>query len=182
MVQKAILSTLGFGATLTVAMMAPKVITLLKQEHIDYIIPPDPKQRVRETLSKMKKRGLITFEERNGKRFPRLTPKGERQAARITLGDLSIPKPRRWDRRWRMVIFDIKEARKRDRVRIRTILQRLGFLRAQDSVWIFPYDCEEFVALIKAEMKLGRDVLYVIADAIEYDRPFREHFGLPLSD
>ena len=182
MLQKAVVSVLALGIALPVAIAAPKVFALLKQEHVDYILPPDPKQRLRETLSKMKKKGLIVFEEKNGKRYPRLTQKGEQHAARITLGTFSIPKPRRWDRRWRMVMFDIKEARKGDRARIRAILHKLGFLRIQDSVWIHPYDCEEFVALVKTEMKLGRDVLYVIADAIEYDRPYREHFGLPLSD
>lgn len=166
---------------LTIAMMAPKILSLLKHEHLDYVMPADPKQRLRETMSRMKRKGWIRFEKIGSKRYPRLTARGHKQMRRVSLGTASIRKPLRWDRRWRMVIFDIEERRKSDRAKIRRLLHQLGFLRLQDSVWVHPHDCEEIIALIKTDMRIGRNVLYVIADAIEFDRPLRQHFGLSMT-
>lgn len=181
LIEKTILGTLAIGGMLTVAMMAPKVLSLLKRDHLDYVLPADPKQRLQEVMSRMKKKGWVRFEESGGKRYPRLTVRGRKQVEKVSLGSIAIRKPLRWDRRWRMVIFDIEERRKANRKKIRLLLQRLGFLRLQNSVWVHPYDCEEIVALIKTDMRIGRDVLYVIADAIEFDRPLREQFELPMT-
>jgi len=52
------------------------------------------------------------------------------------------------------------------------------FFRLQDSVWVFPYDCEDFMALPKADLRVGRNVLYVIVEKIENDKHLNEHFGL----
>ncbi len=133
-------------------------------------------------MSRMKGKGWVVFEAVRGKRYPRLTALGRRHIARISLGDLQIHKPLRWDGRWRIVIFDVEEKKQNDRAKIRRLLQRLGFLLLQRSVWVYPYDCEEIIALIKTDMRTGRNVLYIIADAIEYDRPLREHFGLALNN
>lgn len=181
LIERAIIGTLAFGGMLTIAMMAPKVLSLIKHEHLDYILPRDPKQRLQEVMSRMKQKGLIRYEAVRGKHYPRLTALGQKQATNIAFGAISIRKPRRWDRRWRMVIFDIEERRKNDRKKVRRLLQRLGFVRLQNSVWVHPYDCEEIIALIKADLRIGRDILYVIADAIEFDRPLRVHFGLPMT-
>lgn len=54
----------------------------------------------------------------------------------------------------------------------------IGFLKLQDSVWIYPYDCEELVALLKADFRIGKDILYVIADSLENDGWIKRHFGL----
>ncbi len=57
-------------------------------------------------------------------------------------------------------------------------MRELGFVRLQDSVWVFPYSCEEFLALLKAELKIGTSVLYMVVEEIENDKHLREHFNL----
>ena len=81
----------------------------------------------------------------------------------------------------RSVIFDIPERRKSVRVGIRRFMQEYGFMRLQDSVWIYPYDCEDLIALAKANFRVGADVLYMIVEKLEQDKHLREHFGLPLN-
>ena len=78
-----------------------------------------------------------------------------------------------------MIVFDVPERRRRIRTRLRAFMNEIGFVRLQDSVWVYPYDCEDFITLLKAELKIGKDVLYAIADTIEYDRGIRKHFRLP---
>ncbi|MDO8576687.1 MAG: CRISPR-associated endonuclease Cas2 [bacterium] len=179
-IERALIGTLALGGILTIGMMAPKVMALIRKEHIDAILPGDPKQRLRETLSRLKRKGLVAFEERGGKKYPYLTKKGIERAECLNREGLTITKPVRWDRRWRIVIFDISQKQRAQRDRVRGILKRLGFYRLQNSVWAHPYDCEEIITLLKLDMRIRREVLYVIADAIEYDRPLREQFDLPL--
>ncbi len=57
-------------------------------------------------------------------------------------------------------------------------MHEIGFLRIQDSVWLYPYDCEEFVALLKADLHIGKDVLYAVIESIEDDSRIRRHFRL----
>lgn len=178
-IERAIIGTLLLGGMFTVGMMAPKVLTLLREEHINAVLPLDPKRRLRETLSRLKRKGLVAFKERGGKNYPYLTKKGIDQAKRLQLHRLTIKKPLRWDRRWRIVIFDIPHERRALRDSVRSVLKRLGFFRLQNSVWVHPYDCEEIITLLKLDMRIRTEVLYIISDAIEYDRPLREHFNLP---
>lgn len=79
-----------------------------------------------------------------------LTPAGRRQAAFFQLRTMSIKKPKRWDGKWRIVLFDIPEKQKYLRDIFRRHLQKIGFKELQKSVFVFPYDCEkEMMSLIK---------------------------------
>lgn len=108
----------------------------------------------------------------------RLTVKGEAALRRLELSEYRLKKPRRWDGRWRVLIFDIPERRRLLRDKVRNTLVAIGFVRAQDSVWIYPYDCEDLVTLLKADFRIGKDLLYLVVEKMEYDVIFKDHFGL----
>ncbi len=135
--------------------------------------------KAKSVLGRLVAKGLITFEERDGNRYARLTEAGEQVLKLETLRNADVRKPKRWDKRWRMVIFDIPERRRTIRVRLRRFMEEFGFVRLQDSVWVYPYDCEDLIALAKAKFRIGVDVLYMIVEQIERDAHLREHFGLP---
>ena len=92
--------------------------------------------------------------------------------------DYGLKKSKRWDGKWRLVIFDIPEKKQKIRRRIPAIFTRAGLYRLQDSIWIYPYDCEDIIGLLKTELGVGKEVLYVIADEIENDKYLRAHFDL----
>lgn len=77
-----------------------------------------------------------------------------------------------------MLTFDIAEMQRSDRTLLREQLKKLGFMRLQQSVWVTPHECEEFVSLLKAEFRFGRQVVYVVAQTIEDDGPLRKYFNL----
>ncbi len=180
-IRSALLITIALADALPIALAAPKVFTLIKEKHLDAIIPKDPKQRLRETASRLKRKGLIDFRIVAGKKRMMLTPEGKAELLKIQSHSHTPIHPRRWDTKWRIVIFDIPEKQHTQRATIRSLLRRIGFLRLQNSVWVYPYDCEEIIALLKSDLKIGRNVLYLIADAIEFDRPLREAFDLPVA-
>ena len=178
-IERAILSTLAVAGVGLVAMAAPNALQLLKYADPDWMIKRDPKQRIREAANRLKKKGLVEFVREHGRVHLRITEKGRRRfGTLVSFGPL--PRPKRWDGKWRLVIFDIPEKRHGLRARARGIVAGFGFVRLQDSVWAYPYDCEEPVALLKAELRIGKDLLYIIADAIEYGTPLRRQFNLPL--
>ena len=77
-----------------------------------------------------------------------------------------------------MLIFDIPEKKRHLRYKVRSTLSAVGFTRLQDSVWIYPYDCEDFVTLLKADFRIGKDLLYMIVDSLENDTWLRKKFNL----
>src|SRR3989344_506408 len=172
----AVLTAVGGAGLLLVAMAAPNALQLLGKTPIGKRF----KDQTRSTLSRLAKDGLIRFEEHDGKKFARLTEKGrdalafEQQKRMLQEG-----RKKRWDRRYRIVSFDIAEKKRAVRIRLRTIMQSTGFIRLQDSVWVYPYDCEDFIALLKADLHLGKEVVYIIAETIENDQWLRDHFSLP---
>ena len=172
-----ILNTLAFAGIAALAMAAPNALKLLKHVDPDWIMKRNPRQRLYEVGSKLKRKGLVRFEKIEGKTKMVLTAKGRAAAQKAMLGS-PLPHKIRWDERWRMLVFDVPEKRRALRDKVRSIVAGFGFVRLQDSVWVFPYDCEDVITLLKTELRLGTQMLYVIADAIEYDKPLRTHFNL----
>ncbi len=172
--QKMILGAVAVAGLIGVALVAPNVIGAMGK------LGMLPTKRQRETVSRSRdrliERGLLHYD---GK-FLRLTPQGERELRRLETADFKLKKPRRWDGKWRVLIFDIREERKTLREKVRRTLSTIGFVRLQDSVWIYPYDCEDLITFLKADFKIGKDILYMIVESLEYDKNLRSLFGLTL--
>lgn len=93
-------------------------------------------------------------------------------------GEVGIKEPPRWDGKWRIVIYNPKERKRGLRAKLRDTLTSFGFIRLQHSVWIYPYDCEDLITLIKADFKIGKDILYLIVEKVENDKWLEQSFGL----
>ena len=180
--QYAVLSAVGVAGVLAWMMIAPNTFqaipALMGKKKYDAKFG----YRARTVAGRLAQRGLVRFVERGGKKHVEITDAGKDMLLReqFKSAQMNGARKRRWDKRYRMVIFDIPERRKSIRANLRRAMQDFGFLLLQDSVWIFPYDCEDVIALIKADLQVGKDVLYVIAEAIENDTWIRKHFQLPL--
>lgn len=176
--EKVLLGTLVAAGGIGVALLAPNVLQLLKHVDPDWIYKRDPRQRLREVAHRLKKKGLAEFRTEGGKKRLRLTARGESVMSSIWSENFQLKKPRRWDGKWRLVIFDIPEKRRGVRDRIRTLVARLGFLRLQDSVWVYPYDCEDIIGLLKVDLHLGGSVIYLVVEKMENDKHLKKTFGL----
>jgi DNA-binding transcriptional regulator PaaX len=171
-IRKIILGSVALVGILSIGLIAPNALGAMSKLGIL------PRRRQGEIINRSRDRliqqGLLKYE---GSKIA-LTPKGEAELRHLELADYEIKKPRRWDGRWRVLIFDIPEKKKSLRDKVRCTLSGIGFRRAQDSVWIYPYDCEDLITLLKADFKIGKDVLYLVVEQMEYDRIHKEYFGL----
>lgn len=177
-IQSAIVGTIAVAGVLAVAAIAPNVLGALGK--LGLIKPYQKRQRIKTSLHRLIERGYVHLEGVGQNRKVRLTPKGERFAALLGAGRLAPKKPKRWDKKWRVLVFDIPERRRKTRDQIRITLVNLGFCRLQDSVWVYPYDCEDLITLLKADLRIGKALVYMIVDQIQYDVSLRNHFGLPV--
>lgn len=175
-IQNILLATLYTAGAISLVMLAPNAARLLRyaDPYIDRKL--NPARRMSQALSRMRARGLV-------RRLPsgafELTARGKREASRMySMLDVLAPRPRKWDGRWRIVMFDIWERRRHVRRQLRDLLHRTGFIRLQNSVWIYPHDCEELIAFIRTDLKLGPSILYFVADGIENDAKVKKLFGL----
>lgn len=171
--QKIILGTVATAGVLAVGLMAPNVITALNK--IGILPNPRRKEYISSSASKLLKKGLMKIE---SGRYE-LTGKGKDILRRWEIIDYKIKIPKRWDRKWRLVIYDISEKKKgKVRRQIGDLFKSTGFYRLQDSIWVYPYDCEDIIGLLKTDFGVGKEILYIIADEIENDKHLREHFDL----
>ena len=176
--QKTILSVIFAVGGLSVALVAPKMTKILAKFEPDFLKSKFQKYSFNRSFARLKGAGLIFFEKTAKGNFVRLTPKGEAKLRRLEFLNYKIKKPKHWDGKLRILAFDIKEERKSVRNKVRHTLSQIGFVRLQDSVWVYPYDCEDLIMLLKADFKIGRDLIYIIADSIENDKNLRNAFSL----
>lgn len=172
--QRALLLAIGLAGMMAIgAIPAPQ---LFNQKRVDARL----RYKAKSLLTRLKQKGEVEFVEQDGKAYARLTEYGEQVFAFMKEKmRLTSMKPKRWDKRYRLIMFDVPEKRKHTRDLLRKEVREAGFLRIQDSSWLYPYDCEEFVALLKANLHIGKDVLYAVVEEIEHDAWIRKHFNLP---
>lgn len=179
--QSIILRTLFVTGVVGTALLAPNAIRLFK--HIDRGASKRKRlyQRIDQARNRLARRGLIrvTGTERNTEIT--LTEQGKRALETVFANNYAIPEPAFWDGKWRIIMFDVREKRKRVRNTLRAMLRGAGFVWVQDSVWIHPYPCDEFVELMRSHLKSGvGEVLHITADAFAGDTRLREHFDLKI--
>lgn len=177
-VETAILGTLAVGGVVAIGAMGPGALHLLKYA-MPHLNERYQKQTIGRAVGRLIKQVYI---QKEGERY-RITDKGrQRLDQAIRTAQLNLAhraKTGKWDKKWRIVIFDIKEKRRTVRDELRSLLITTGFVKLQDSVWVYPHRCDEVIALLKFHLTLGRDLVYIIADAIEGDEALRKHFCLP---
>jgi CRISPR-associated endonuclease Cas2 len=174
-IQKAILGTVAAVGLISVALVLPNALQALKLFGIDKKLRKNQERSINNCRQKLIKKGLLRYSDDG---YICLTSLGEETLRKIRLADYRLEKPRKWDKKWRMLIFDIKETHRGLRDKVRNTLVSIGFMRLQNSVWVYPYDCEDLITLLKADFEIGKEVLYVIADKIENEKVLLNDFGL----
>ncbi len=161
-----------------VAVVAPNALQLLRT-CVPHLNEYGQKQTIRRTIGRLIRQGYI---QKEGDRY-RITDSGRKRldqalrTAQLTL--VQKVRSKKWDKKWRIVIFDVKEKRRSVRDELRSLLITTGFVKLQDSVWVYPHRCDEMIALLKFHLTLGRDLVYIVADGIEGDETLRRQFNLP---
>jgi len=173
---------LGKGALLTMALIAPKTAMAthhLLEEEKDW----DSWKRfnpayLRRTLKRLEKQKVVEVVEKNNMQVVKLTNKGKRRILKYAISELEIKKPRTWDRKWRVVIYDISNRQKQLQILIRETLKNLGFFPMQESVYLFPFPCFNEIEFLREYYGLGSQIQYLLVEKIENEEAYKIYFKL----
>lgn len=89
-------------------------------------------------VSRSFKTQLIEKVEKDGEIYIRITTEGKKTIKRDF--PMLLLQNKKWDKKWRIAMFDIEEINKKVRDRLRRKLKELGFGMLQKSVFISPHD------------------------------------------
>lgn len=127
-------------------------------------------------LWEMEKRGYIKkFINEKGNCLE-LTPVGKEKALKVYANEFKIAIPETWDKKWRIIIFDIPQEKSHLRDVVRNKLKKIGFYQLQKSVFIYPYDCWEQIRALKYVYCLGPYLQYIVAENIETEVDLVDYF------
>lgn len=137
------------------------------------------KKNVSNIFYRLKKEGCIKIENRGHQVFISLTDEGRKKAGRFQIDSLKINKSKNWDRKWRIVIFDIAQLKRLQRNAFREKIKELGFCSLQKSVLVCPYECKDEIELLREFFSLSKNEIRLItAENIEEDGSLKKYFGL----
>lgn len=127
----------------------------------------------------MRKHGLIDIQYDGRQMYFSLTDEGKKKAGKYKINDLKIKKPKKWDGKWHILIFDIEDKQKIKREALRGKIKELHLYQLQKSVWVHPYDLAKPMKLLREFFGLtDQEIRIIIADRVENDKPLRIYFGL----
>jgi len=132
-----------------------------------------------DTFYRLKKGGMLIFENRGGQLYISLTEEGRKRAGKYQIDDLKIKKPKKWDGKWRILISDIQNKKRFKREALRGKIKDLGLRQVQKSVWVYPYDFSEEIKLLRSFFGLSKDeIKIIVAVEIEDDENLKRYFRL----
>ncbi len=175
-IAKAILISLAAVGILTVAIITPGVLPAVAD-----ILKLNKKynsRQVKQSLYKLEKSKLISVAQESGKTVVRLTKRGKDKILRFKLEDMKIQPQKYWDKKWRLVIFDVPKNLHVNRTVFSKKLREMGFKPLQKSVWVTPYPCEDEIDFLKEIYLIKPYVRIVIAQSIDIQNDLINKFKL----
>jgi len=143
-----LLITVALGGAVAMTIIAPNALIAIEKPLFKYLSGRDKRREARRIRRYIKQQKLIDVTEDNDGNYTlKLTDKGKTRMVRARFDRLTIPK-QSWDKKWRIVMFDIPEPKKTERDFISHHLRLIGFKQLQKSVFVFPYPVDEFIALL----------------------------------
>lgn len=106
-----------------------------------------------------------------------LTSKGEKKLQDILIDEVIIKAPKKWDGKWRLVMYDLPIRFKKARDAFRWKLRDLGFFQFQKSAWIYPYPCEGEILFVADFFGVRKYIEILEVEKILDDKKLKAHFG-----
>ncbi|MBI2023859.1 hypothetical protein HYT00_00465 [Candidatus Giovannonibacteria bacterium] len=166
-----VLELLATGALLGFTKNKQQRLELIRDA--DYIWNTIDQKELQSLIRKFK---ILKYIQIDNKRII-LTEKGRVRNLWYIFKQLKLPSNKRWDKKWRMVLFDIPEQRKKARDALRKKLKDIGFLEFQKSIFIYPYFCRDEINFIINFFNIS-DYVYYIEAPISPDDDLRKKFKL----
>lgn len=176
---KIILAALAMGGVLIIAATAPNIFQAFgnfkKSRRFS-------SKQIQNSLYALERRGFVEIlKEENDKIRIELTNKGRKRIKEFSIDVLKIPQPKRWDGKWRVLIFDVPNKFTRAREALRNKLKELDFYQLQKSVWVYPYPCEDEILFIAHAFEVESFIEILTVEKLLRENKLKKHFKLSLN-
>ena len=137
------------------------------------------RERFLRDLKRLQVREMLDYKElSDGKIELTLTASGKKKIFNYNIDDIKLNTQKKWDSRWRLVMFDIPHHQKKARDAFRKKLRQLGFYAIQKSVFITPYECENEIDFVCSVFNIRRFILVLYVSHFEGAEKFRHYFNV----
>lgn len=175
--QQKILLILASGVGLSLAMTPKRYFRVLKGAADEW--KKISKRSLERAIQSLYKSKLVSGRENpDGSLTMVLTKKGRDQTATFDIENMMIKKPKHWDGKWRMVLFDIPEKNKKAREAFRETIKKLGFYEFQKSVFVHPYECQEELDFVIEFFGMRKYVRVAIVSSLDNEIHLENIFGV----
>jgi phenylacetic acid degradation operon negative regulatory protein len=160
------------------SIVAPNSVKALEKPLERFIKNKDRRQEAKRIARYLKQQKLIEVTENDDGTFlVTLSDKGVMRSTKVRFEQLEIPQ-KQWDKKWRVVTFDIPEQHKTTRDYISRHLRLVGFKQLQKSVFIYPYPVDEFIALLVEMLpEVSPYLTYMLVEEIDQHNSLVKKFS-----
>ena len=137
------------------------------------------REQIRNSINHLRQQKLIEYVcNKNGKTVIKITKKGETKLRAFDIELMKINKPKKWDGKWRLVMFDIPMRFTKGREALRYHLKELDFFQFQKSAWIYPYPCEDEIIFVADFFGVGKYVEVLVIENVLREEKIKKYFNL----
>lgn len=159
-----VLKVLAAGGVILATPMVPAIPMILVQTY--KIWKHVSSQDLGKIIKRLEKQEMIGIKEIGNKVRIEITEKGKRRLLEYDFENLKR-KAKRRDGKWRLIIFDIPEGKKRNRDAFRKKLLQIDCIRLQDSVFVSAFPCKSEVDFLVHYLEISDYVTVAVLDKIE---------------
>lgn len=134
-------------------------------------------RRLSQTLYHLNKKAWVKLRQRRKGLEVSITNGGLRRIAKNG-PQILLAKPPAWDKKFRIVAFDIPLSRRSAAESFRRRLKGLNFAKLQRSLWIYPYPCEQQITQLAGHYGLKSDITVLLVEKISNAGEFKKIFNL----
>ncbi len=135
------------------------------------------KSSLRDSLSYSLEKGYVRLKKRGNITRAELTDSGKKRLEKEEINSIP-PKQKVWDKKWRIVIFDIPELHKSSRDGFAKSLKLIGFTQIQKSVFAFPYPCQKELGVLVKFHDVEKYTTVIIAESIDDSGKLKKLYSL----
>lgn len=126
-----------------------------------------PKYAISRAFKGLSDAGLIESLPSGQGQYARLTRSGRVKANSLKLESKNSLVNPSWDGKWRIILLDLPESRKKEREALRYLLKKAGFVMLKNSAWISPYPFEHLFGNIKKDLGLATEMMIVVTEYLD---------------
>lgn len=124
----------------------------------------------------LKRHGLIQTFVENKEEYIEITKSGIDKIDHLQEDMRQISRPDKWDGKWRVVLFDIPNSKKVNRDMLRMKILKLGFIKVQESIYVYPFECTKEISAICSRLDISQYVLIMVSDIIQGENQIVDRF------